>query len=163
MIQWWIVLSDIQFGIQFWYMDFSLYHPDSVHMEKISPIRRIKMVILEGGITLWYLRYANYWTHRNGRKIQHFNYYKLWYLFLYVGIFHSKSIIMLVLCLNVEFVFIHFYWMFLKKRYCQFWRYFFCAVLVVIKPEFPFKLCITDCITSGFDKQFIFKTIYPVV
>ena len=30
---------------------------------------------------------------------QHFNYYKLWYLFLYFGIFNSKSVIMLVLCL----------------------------------------------------------------
>ena len=29
---------------------------------------------------------------------QHLNHYKLWYLFLYFGIFHSKSVIMLVLC-----------------------------------------------------------------
>ena len=30
---------------------------------------------------------------------QHFKYHRLWYLFLYFGIFHSKSVIMLVLCL----------------------------------------------------------------
>ena len=59
------------------------------------------MVIFEEK-TLWYLTYANDWTHRNGRKTQHSNYYKLWYLFLYFGIFHSKSIIMLVLCLVLK-------------------------------------------------------------
>ena len=26
---------------------------------------------------IWYLKSANYWAHRNGKKKQHFNYYKL--------------------------------------------------------------------------------------
>ena len=49
--------------------------------------------------TLWYLRAAGDWTYRHGRKTQHFNYYKLWYLFLYFGMLHSKSAILLGLCL----------------------------------------------------------------
>ena len=63
------------------------------------------------------MRYANDLTHRNSRKTQHFNYFKLCYLFLYFGIFHPKSVIMLVLCLDlVKIIFVHFYSVFLK---CQ--------------------------------------------
>ena len=57
------------------------------------------MVILK---KLWILRAANDWTHKYGRKKQHFNYHKLCYLLLYFGIFHSKSVILLALCLYLE-------------------------------------------------------------
>ena len=47
---------------------------------------------------------------------KHFNYYKLWSLFFYFGIFHSKSVIMLVLCLDLsKKIFIDFYSVFLKS------------------------------------------------
>ena len=36
-------------------------------------------------------------------------------------------------------------------------------ILVVIKPEFPFKVCNTDCIMPGFDKFFIFDNFYSMV
>ena len=39
----------------------------------------------------------------------------------------------------------------------------FCAILVAIKPEFPLKVCNTDSIMPGFDKQFIFNNFYFVV
>ena len=107
--------------------------------------------------TLWYLRAANDWTHRNGRKTQHFNYYKLWYLFFYFGIFHSKSVIMLVLCLVLsKSHFVNFYSVFLK------W-----TILIIVKiifllnfsgyqhHNFPLKVCNTDCIMRGFEKKFL--------
>ena len=72
------------------------------------------MVIFERK-TLWYLRDANDWTHRNVRKTKHFNHYKLWYLFLYFRIFHSKSVIVLVLSLGLTKKYFHqFYSVFLK-------------------------------------------------
>ena len=39
------------------------------------------------------------WIYIHIRKTQHFNYYKSWYLFLYFGVLHSKSIQLLGLCL----------------------------------------------------------------
>ena len=39
----------------------------------------------------------------------------------------------------------------------------FCTFLVVIKTEFPSKVCNNDFIMPGFDKQFIFDNFYLVV
>ena len=98
-------------------------------MAKISRIRRLKMVIF--GETLWYLRSANDWTHRNGRKSQHFNHYTLSYLLLYFGIFHSKSVIMLVLCLDLaRIIFINFYSLFSK------WM-----ILLILRITFLYIVC----------------------
>ena len=71
---------------------------------------------------------------------------------------------MLVLCLVLA-----------KKRFHQFllsvlkmndtvdFEDIFCTLEVVIKPEFPFRVCNTDCNMPGFDKQFIFNNSYSVV
>ena len=48
---------------------------------------------------IWFLCASSDWTYRHGRKTQHFNYYKLWYLFLYFEILHSNYVILLGLCL----------------------------------------------------------------
>ena len=47
---------------------------------------------------LWFCATSN-WTYINIRKTKHIHCYKLWYLFLYFRILHSKSIILLGLCL----------------------------------------------------------------
>ena len=56
--------------------------------------------------TILWLCATRYWIYINSRKTQHLNYYKLWYLFLYLGILHSQSIILLGLCL-VFAIFVH--------------------------------------------------------
>ena len=67
---------------------------------------------------------------------QHFKYHRLWYLFLYFGIFHSKSVIMLVLCLFLaKKYFNQFSLSVLKMNDTVNFEDNFCTFLVVIKPD----------------------------
>ena len=85
--------------------------------------------------------------------------------FLCFGIFHSKSVIMLVLCLYLAKKHFHPFLLsvfkindtvsFEDNIFVQFYR--------LSNQSFPFKVCNTDCIMPGYDKQFIFINFYLVV
>ena len=117
-------------------------------MEKISRIRRLKMIKYEK--TLWYLGADNDWTYRNCRKTQHSNYYTLWYLFLYSRKSHSKCVILLGLCLFLaKNVFINFYsvlfkWMILLIMNITFLYSFSCykTRIFLSKPIILIVLCL---------------------
>ena len=81
--------------------------------------------------------------------------------YFYFGIFHSKSIIMLVLCLVLE-----------KKAFCQFLLIvpkmndtvsfedkFFVNIYSLLNQKFLFKVCNADSIMRGFDIK-LFSTIF---
>ena len=64
-------------------------------MVKIDCISRLEVVCK---ILLWFFP-NSYWPYIHSIKTQYLTYYQLWYLFLYFWILHSKSVILLVLCL----------------------------------------------------------------
>ena len=71
---------------------------------------------------------------------QHFNYYKSWYLFLYIGKFDSKFVIMLVLCLVLTKKHFHqFSLSVLKWMILLILKITFCTILVITKLEFSIQ------------------------
>ena len=99
-----------------------------------------------------------------GDQLTHIH-YKLWYLFLYLVIFHSKSVTMLVLCLVLAKIYFRQFLLsvFKLNDAVNFEDNFFVQFKWLSNQNFPFKVCNTYCIIPGFDKQFIFKNIYSVI
>ena len=75
-------------------------------------------------------------------------------IFLYFGIFHSKSVSILVFCLGLGKTHFHQFLLsvFKMNDTVNFEDFFLYTFSALSNQNYPFKVCSTDCIMHGFDK-----------